>query len=189
MRPWAVLLLGCAADTCPPLPSQWEQTGYSVEASATSPSGIAVDLSRVDAVADSVDACLASVDRAAISGAADCDVSATWRVDRDCTTVVLVPGEPSCTRPGTWLLPDRASPSACGGKTSAAPDGTDCSGSPCRWAVATQDGGRTIALPVDPATGAWSESRLAEGLVRVATSCRYPWSDPHLAGCSADGEM
>lgn len=188
-----LLLAACASPPvpnlrpgCRALANQWEQTSYAVDASAlvTTRTGIAVDLSRLDAVADGVDACLGEVDRSTVAPAAACAAHAPWRVERGCTTVVLVPGEESCTRPGTWLLPDSAG-TACDtwSKPTTGPDGGDCSWARCRPAVATQDGGRTVVLPTDP-DGRWDVQRAAEGFVRVATSCAYPWSDPALARCS-----
>lgn len=150
----------CAVPTdCPPF-RMWEQSSYAVHADATTPSGLALDgdldPARVDAVADAVDACLG--DRG--------------HVERECTTVAARPGERACTR-DLWVLPDSAGTSC---ETYGKPD-ADC---PCRWAVATQDGGRTVVVPTqEPYT------RLAEGLVRAATRELYPWGDALLARCSA----
>ena len=171
-----ICLCACANKPCEPLPNQWEQTRYKVDATARTDSGVALDGSldpvQVDEIADWVDDCLSRLGPP--TKEAQCAQHQPWKIDRSCTTIKTVPGVRSCTLPELWVLPDDAGDScATWGKSTTAPDGTDCSHAPCHFAVATQDGGRTIVIPTqDPTT------RLAEGFVRVATSCLYPWLDP-----------
>ena len=177
----AAILYACAQ--VPTHAPSWEQTSYDVRPSAWTASGIgldgALDPVAVDAIADAVDACLAAVDVETVSPDAQCWEGSAWVLDRP-LTVLAVPGEPSCTRPGLWLLPDSAGDSCDQwGKPTLAPDGTDCSAAPCRWAVATQDGGRTVVVPEQ---GPYE--RMGEGFARVGSACLYPWSDPQTAGCS-----
>lgn len=153
-----------SAPGCGRLSAQWELTSYDAAA------GDAHDLDAFGDIADEVESCLAGIDEPAPEAWCLWPRS-EWAIERDCTTVLAVPGERACTE-DAWVLPDDA-----GGSCDewGKPE-SDCA---CRWTVATQDSGRTIVVPAQDPT-----ARLAEALVRVATGCLYAWLDPRLAECS-----
>ena len=169
-----------ACDECQPLAAQWEETTYDVdrELAQHTPNGMLVigelDGAELDAVADDVGRCLEDVEE--VDPAARCLWQRrAWGLAPECTTVLAVRGERSCTAPDLRVLPDDA-------RGSCDAWGKPASRCACRWTVATQDGGRTVVLPAGaPATQA------AEAFVRIATGCLYPWLDEGLARC-ASGE-
>lgn len=171
----AAVLGACAVTQPGHVPPQWEQTAYTARPTAWTASGIgldgALDAGAVDALADAVDECLAAADVDAVADEARCWPESPWQLDRAQLTVVAVPGERACTV-DAWVLPDSAGDSC---EQWGKPD-SEC---PCRWAVATQDAGRTVVVPQQQ-----PYERMGEGFARVASACLYPWSDEQVARCS-----
>lgn len=164
---------------CKPLAGQWEQTSYPLPRSALEDTTDSLALvgmdgaapppaGRTEATAEAVERCLERIPRG--TPTPWCYARESWQLDRGCIVVLTVPGVESCTDAGP-LLPDLAPEASCDGKPPA-----PC---PCRWRVATQDYGRTVVVP--------EGSSPAEGLLRAATGCRYPWAVEEIGHCIHEG--